>query len=247
LLSAKGRLTTAPTLRVTECYESLQGEGLLTGTASVFVRLAGCNLRCWFCDTPYSSWQPEGEHHSIDAIAGACLAADAMHVVVTGGEPMLFEPLVALVGQLRNHGRHVTIETAGTVVLPLQCDLMSISPKLVGSGPKLDGSTSIDRWVVRHEQTRWNPIAIEQLIRSAKQTQLKFVVDTPAEVDQVRQHLDQLPEDVRQLAAILLMPQATSVQAMDEKRTWLEPMAAARGWAYCDRAHLRWYGNRRGT
>src|SRR3954451_1145057 len=53
---------------IAEIYSSLQGEGLLTGTPSVFVRASGCNLRCWFCDTPYTSWQPQGEDWSVEGI-----------------------------------------------------------------------------------------------------------------------------------------------------------------------------------
>src|SRR5271169_3906658 len=96
-------------MRIAEIYQSLQGEGLLTGTPSVFIRASGCNLRCWFCDTPYTSWQPEGEDLSIDEImrqVGECrhsderLASEAAngaldfaagaYAVLTGGEPMLF-------------------------------------------------------------------------------------------------------------------------------------------------------------
>ena len=55
-------------MRIAEIYRSVQGEGLLTGVPSVFVRTSGCNLRCWFCDTPYTSWQPEGRDMSIDEI-----------------------------------------------------------------------------------------------------------------------------------------------------------------------------------
>ena len=55
-------------MRMAEIYSSMQGEGLLTGTRSVFVRASGCNLRCQFCDTRYASWQPEGEDLSVDEI-----------------------------------------------------------------------------------------------------------------------------------------------------------------------------------
>src|SRR5947208_15801820 len=96
---------------ISEIYCSLQGEGLLTGTPSVFVRTSGCNLRCWFCDTPYTSWEPEGNDWSVEEIVeeverqqewgrlpaclgngrqDACPTAPIRHIVITGGEPMLF-------------------------------------------------------------------------------------------------------------------------------------------------------------
>ena len=77
-------------MKIAEIYRSVQGEGLLTGVPSVFVRTSGCNLRCWFCDTPYTSWRPEGRDMSIDEIVAQVEEWDTRHVVVTGGEPMLF-------------------------------------------------------------------------------------------------------------------------------------------------------------
>ncbi len=83
-------------MRIAEIYRSVQGEGLLTGVPSVFVRASGCNLRCWFCDTPYASWRPEGRDMSIDEIVAQVEEWDTRHVVVTGGEPMLFAELIPL-------------------------------------------------------------------------------------------------------------------------------------------------------
>ncbi len=116
-------------IRICEIYASRQGEGLLSGTPSVFVRTSGCNLRCWFCDTPFASWQPEGEHLSIDEIVSKVLQLAVPHVVITGGEPTIHGNLVDLCRRLREHDRHITIETAGTIFLELACDLISISPK----------------------------------------------------------------------------------------------------------------------
>ncbi len=124
-------------MRVAEIYKSFQGEGQLTGTESVFVRASGCNLRCRFCDTPYTSWEPEGEDFSVEEVLRQVEKHDCRHVVVTGGEPMLFSELIPLSRQLRAAGRHITIETAGTLYLPVECDLMSISPKLGNSTPAL--------------------------------------------------------------------------------------------------------------
>jgi 7-carboxy-7-deazaguanine synthase len=108
-------------MRIAEIYRSLQGEGRLTGTESVFVRFSGCNLRCGFCDTPYASWQPEGDYLSVSEVMAEIerVAEDTRHVVITGGEPMLSPELVPLCAELRRHGRHITIETAGTRYQPV--------------------------------------------------------------------------------------------------------------------------------
>ena len=80
-------------MRIAEIYRSVQGEGFLTGTDSVFVRTSGCNLRCWFCDTPHASSQPTGEDMSVHDIVRAVRDCDVEHVVITGGEPMLWAEL----------------------------------------------------------------------------------------------------------------------------------------------------------
>ena len=61
-------------MRIAEIYQSVQGEGLLTGTPSVFVRASGCNLRCWYCDTPFTSWQPDGDDLAVEEIVRRVLA-----------------------------------------------------------------------------------------------------------------------------------------------------------------------------
>ena len=114
-------------MRIAEIFYSIQGEGSLVGTPSVFVRSSGCNLRCSWCDTPYTSWNPEGDDWPLERVLAAVDAYAARHVVVTGGEPMIAREIVDLTRGLRQRGRHITIETAGTVFAPVECDLMSIS------------------------------------------------------------------------------------------------------------------------
>ncbi|HHK42972.1 MAG TPA: 7-carboxy-7-deazaguanine synthase QueE, partial [Planctomycetaceae bacterium] len=87
-------------MRVAEIYRSRQGEGELTGVESAFVRASGCNLRCRFCDTPYASWTPEGNDLSVSEIVERVLDLEADHVVLTGGEPMLFAELIPLCDRL---------------------------------------------------------------------------------------------------------------------------------------------------
>ena len=138
-------------MRIAEIYKSIQGEGLLTGEPSVFVRTSGCNLRCWFCDTPFTSWSPEGRDVSVDDVVAQIEEWDLEHVVITGGEPMLHAELIPLCDRLGEQGRHITIETAGTLYLPVRCDLMSISPKLAGSAPSVELAGA---WRRRHERAR---------------------------------------------------------------------------------------------
>src|SRR4051812_19063149 len=90
------RVSKRPALKIAEIFYSVQGEGSLVGVPSVFVRTSGCNLRCAWCDTPYTSWQPEGEERTLASIAAEVERYPGRHVVVTGGEPMIAPGIVAL-------------------------------------------------------------------------------------------------------------------------------------------------------
>src|SRR5581483_7950374 len=109
-------------LKIAELFYSLQGEGSLIGVPSVFIRTSGCNLRCSWCDTPYTSWEPEGVELPLRQIVDEARAHPARHVVITGGEPMIAPEILPLTEQLRAAGMHITIETAGTVFHPVACD-----------------------------------------------------------------------------------------------------------------------------
>ena len=203
-------------MRVAEIYKSVQGEGFLTGTESVFVRAAGCNLRCWFCDTPFASWYPDGEDLSVEEVLKRVRQLASGHVVLTGGEPMLFAELIPLCAGLRAAGRHITIETAGTLFLPLACDLMSISPKLSNSTPDEDLAGP---WRIRHDRTRHVPDVIRRLI-AGYDYQFKFVIGQRADCDEVLRYLEQLPEIDR--SRVLLMPLGIDIDELDRIGAWLD-------------------------
>ena len=228
-------------MRICELFQSLQGEGRLTGTPSVFVRSGGCNLRCWYCDTPYASSQPEGEDLSVEEITVRVEQFPAAHVVLTGGEPMLFAELVPLTAALAKLGRHVTIETAGTLYLPVTCDLMSISPKLANSTPLAERDP---RWSHRHEQSRHAPEVIRRLI-AEYDYQLKFVVDRPEDCDAVERYLAEFPEIDR--ARVMLMPQGTDAAVLAEKAGLMVPYCDEHSLTFCPRRQIEWFGGKRGT
>ena len=228
-------------MRIVEIYKSVQGEGVLTGTASVIVRASGCNLRCWFCDTPFASWRPEGVDRSIDEIVAEVEEWDCRHVVITGGEPMLFDELIPLTRRLADGDRHITIETAGTLYLPVVCDLMSISPKLASSTPSLARDP---HWHQRHERERYRPDVVRRLIREYD-FQLKFVVDRPADCHEIEQLLATLADVDGD--HVLLMPQGTDVNDLAARSEWLAPYCAEHGYRFCPRKQIEWFGAVRGT
>jgi 7-carboxy-7-deazaguanine synthase len=229
-------------MRIAEIYRSIQGEGLLTGVPSVFVRTSGCNLRCWFCDTPYTSWQPEGRDLSVDEIVAQVEEWNCRHVVVTGGEPMLHAELIPLCARLRAIGRHVTMETAGTLYLPVACDLMSISPKLANSTPSPDDHP---HWSRRHERERHRPDVIRRLLAEYPDHQLKFVIDAPADLDEVERYLNEFPKVGRD--RVLLMPQGTDPGYLAARAEWLRPYCESHGLVFCPRKQIEWFGPVRGT
>jgi 7-carboxy-7-deazaguanine synthase len=227
-------------VRIAEIFQSRQGEGLLTGRESVFVRTSGCNLRCWFCDTPYASWTPEGDDLSVEEILAQIERWDTEHVVLTGGEPMLFAELVPLAQAIRSGGRHLTIETAGTLDLPVECDLMSISPKLLNSLP----SEAEPRWRRRHDRTRRAPDVIRALV-DRYDYQFKFVIDTPDDLAEMEIYLQEFPRVDRR--RVLLMPQGTSLVELQDRVPWIVAYAQEHGLGYSPRKHIEWYGFTRGT
>ncbi len=230
-------------LRIAEVFASVQGEGLWAGTPSVFVRASGCNLRCVWCDTPYASWSPEGSVMTVDEIASEvdALRGSATHVVLTGGEPMMFDAIVPLASRLKADGFTITVETAGTVYQELPCDLMSISPKLENSSPPIESG-----WLARHEGTRTNTIVLSRLLESYDY-QLKFVIgdDPSRDLQEIDTLLSQLsPVDP---SRTLLMPEGTDVETLRRRMSTIEPIANVRGWGTSPRLHIEMFGNVRGT
>jgi 7-carboxy-7-deazaguanine synthase len=116
------------TLQLAEIFYSVQGEGTWTGTPAAFVRLAGCNLACDFCDTDYALKFVA----SIDDVVKRVReeAGDCPMVILTGGEPLAQNATRALIDALRADGRRVHIESNGTIDVALPSDVwLTVSPK----------------------------------------------------------------------------------------------------------------------
>jgi 7-carboxy-7-deazaguanine synthase len=224
-------------LKIAELFYSIQGEGALVGVPSVFVRTSGCNLRCEWCDTPYTSWRPEGTDWTLDRILTEVRSHPARHVVVTGGEPMIAPEMVALTGRLREAGLHITIETAGTVFLPVVCDLMSISPKLANSTP------ADPQWSRRHERLRIQPEVLRALM-DRYEYQLKFVIAERTDLEEVRELIVQLNADRER---VILMPEGTDRDRLRERALWIAEVCKESGFRFSPRLHVDLWGDRRGV
>jgi 7-carboxy-7-deazaguanine synthase len=226
-------------MRIAETFVSLQGEGGLVGTPSFFIRTTGCNLRCEWCDTPYTSWQPEGEWRTLDALVDA-VPAHLRHVVITGGEPMLWANLPALSTALRAAGRHVTIETAGTIFQPVPCDLMSISPKLANSDP---GPARDARVRDEHRARRIDRGVLRRLLDEYR-CQLKFVIAEPRDLEEVEALLAELPHTPR--SDVFLMPLGTRAEDLAVRGRWLADLCSVRGYRFTPRLLIDLWGDARG-
>ncbi|MBO4812519.1 MAG: radical SAM protein [Prevotella sp.] len=141
--------------RVNLIFYSLQGEGRNTGRAAVFIRFAGCNLRCPFCDTEFDTFTEmtaDGLFAAIGTVVGSIAADTSPLVVLTGGEPTL-QADEALVDLLHQHGYEVAMESNGTRPAPRNLDWLTVSPKLSGEKFKLSGERLPDELKIVFDET----------------------------------------------------------------------------------------------
>jgi 7-carboxy-7-deazaguanine synthase len=223
-------------MKIAEIFYSIQGEGALVGAPAVFVRTSGCNLRCSWCDTPYTSWNPEGEDMTVEQIVGKVGEYRAPYVVLTGGEPMIAPAVGELTRLLRATGIHLTIETAGTVFQQVGCDLMSISPKLSNSTP--DGL-----FRTQHERLRFQPEVLRKLM-DKYEYQLKFVIAEPGDVEEVKRVAAAVRADPRR---VILMAEGRDTATLHARGVWLAEICKAEGYRLSPRLHVDLWGDRRGV
>jgi len=229
-------------LPINELFYSIQGEGNLAGIPSVFVRTSGCNLRCWFCDSYHTSWDPTHAWMEIDAIVDEVKTHEqADHVVITGGEPMIHEGIELLIERLADAGYHITVETNGTIYRDVPIDLASISPKLASSTPTAERDPKGDgEWADRHEQRRIDMDALTRLVDSYE-SQLKFVVTSDGDMDEI----NSLIGDLRSATAtavenseVLLMPEGMTTDRLAETRQPTAELAMEYGYQFTPRLHV---------
>lgn len=226
-------------MKYSELFHTIQGEGQLIGVPSVFFRTSYCNLRCTWCDTPYTSWQPENKDITVVESVAAIAQFGCKHVVITGGEPFIqTKELIVLCRELDKQGHHITIETNATLFAKVAAHLISMSPKLRNSNPP-----SENRFYKRHERGRICPEVIRKFLDTYT-CQVKFVVDTPDDLAEIQT----LQADIGIPAeTIMLMPQGKTSWVLNQKQEWLVELCKENGYRYSPRVHVDIWGEKRGV
>jgi 7-carboxy-7-deazaguanine synthase len=228
-------------LPISEIFYSIQGEGCLAGVPSVFVRVAGCHLRCTWCDTPYALKISQGSSMDIDDIMKRVLQFQCIHVVITGGEPMMHKGIVNLCDALKNESCHITIETSGTLLLPVTASLMSISPKLSHSTPT---EGPLIKYASQHEKLRINIDVINTLI-DHYDYQLKFVIEKENDLSEIHDLLKQLKH--YSVDKVMLMPQGLDQSELAITAPLVADLCKLTGFRFSSRLHVNLWGNTKGT
>lgn len=148
-------------MKINEIFYSIQGEGWHAGTAAVFVRFSGCNLRCPFCDTKHQESTDMTEDQIIDEV----LKYPARLVVLTGGEPTL-QVTQSLVEELQSYGKYVAVETNGTRMPDFIPDWITLSPKfefVKGGKLRLKVCNELKVvWTGKNDMAKYNTISARQ-------------------------------------------------------------------------------------
>jgi len=227
------------TLKVSEIFESLQGEGVSSGAPCIFVRLAQCNLHCTWCDTKYTwdfdhyRYEDEVREQSVAEVAQLVNAAPSRRLVLTGGEPLLQQRALQEFFARLAPDIAVEVETNGTI-LPEPASLSrvnqwNVSAKLASAGDP--------------ESFRIKPEVLAAL-RDTGRAYLKLVIHGEADFAEADALVARLgwPAD-----RVCLMPEATDREQLRTRSFAVAEAARTRSYRFSSRLHLELWGGRRGT
>jgi 7-carboxy-7-deazaguanine synthase len=225
-------------LRLSELFTSVQGEGFSAGAPAAFVRLAHCNLRCQWCDTPYSwnferfDYRKEVFRATVDEVREHVVRSGTGRVVLTGGEPLLQQPALESLASELPESIVIEVETNATLMpsdaLLGRVDQWNVSPKLAGSG---------------EPEARRLRLDVLTCLRNTGRAWLKLVVapvDDGAEIENLV-GASAWPSD-----RVLLMPEASRLQDLEARAPKVKALADRLGYRVSDRLHIREFDGARG-
>ena len=185
---------------INEIFLSVQGEGLYTGVPSVFVRVAGCNLNCPWCDSAYAKSDESGTEIPTSSLLEKIREYNVEHVVITGGEPTIYaDDLKVLCKDLIALNKKITIETNSTIYVDCNPHLLSLSPKLYQG---------------------WDEEIIKKNLSKNCDIQIKIVVDSIEEAVDALKRIEKFNIEKEK---IFLMPNAVTRDKHIRGAAWLVP------------------------
>lgn len=233
-----------------EVFFSLQGEGPEVGRPSIFIRTSGCNLYCYWCDTPYT-WNWEGVkfahqdpirycksdeqiQYTTQTLIEAVSQYPCKNVIFTGGEPLVqMRQIYQVAEALSRHGTYqFDFETNGTVIPTSELDALA---SMYVCSPKLSNSKVPRSLRLKQKALTW-------FVRSPK-SYFKFVVNAAVDMQEVVDIADQYDIDANR---IYIMCQAYNVKELEHLQTTIAQLCLEYGFRYSDRLHLKLYGGGKG-
>ncbi len=214
-------------MHISEIFYSIQGEGTNIGAPAIFIRLAGCHLRCIWCDSKFTWDMKSGEEMSTAAIIKQIKKYPCKHLVITGGEPLIQQSgIKELLIELP--GYYVEIETSGSL-LPQINDLID----QYNCSPKLSNSKN-------------RPINYSAVLPKFPQekTWYKFVIDNKKDLKEVKTMIKKCGLSNEK---IILMPQGITRKEIAEKSPWIAEICKKENWRFSTRLHIEIWGNKRGV
>lgn len=242
-------------LPIVEVYPCLQSEGKLAGIPHICIRTTGCVLRCQFsntdfCDSWYTSWHPDKGKWNLESVFHYITAFPLIkHVFITGGSPTMHPELLRELSQeFHQKGYYITLETEGSkFVEECHIDLLSLSPKLITSNPKIGTKTPLGKEVTGkhwdlHEKNRKNYDDMKKWIADAKDYQFKPVYSNMNDMMEIREIAEilNIPKNMT-----WLMPAGGTEAELQLRRAEVMEYAWANGYNYTDRFHITAYGEKR--
>ena len=226
---------------VSEIFLSIQGEGVNSGTPSVFLRTYRCNLTCTWCDTKYT-WL--GQENALPGVEYVTLYATEVeeriaklgckHVVLTGGEPLLHQRALApLLARLKDKGYYIEVETNGTITpspeVTAAVDCFNVSPKI--SNSLVNAAARVKRDALRAHV-------------ESKKAWFKFVICSKADLGEVEEMVSahDIPRE-----RVMLMPEGIDALTSLERSRWIVEICKQKGFRFTPRLHILLYGNKRGV
>lgn len=227
------------TIKVSELFKSIQGEGNLQGMPSIILRLTGCNLSCKWCDTQMLINQDKGIEYTDDMLLKVLESYNCSHIIITGGEPTINENLNELIKIIRDNGYYVTVETNATNIMNLECDLVSMSPKLSNS---ICYTEQDEVTISKYNNLRININAIKHYIHN-NNYQIKFVCkDLQSDIDEVKDILMHIGE--YDLTKVMIMPLADSREQLYLVQKELIRLCVENNLRYANRLQLQVWNNK---